>query len=232
MKLRILALIPVFTIILFLGAVGAKGDTITLKSGATLEGVIKKVERGQVHVQVGNDETILDILTIESMDFNTPHLLSTAANAPVDHFMKNVEAQEIVRSMQDIEKAALDIRKKLDQVRGYWAAKQPIALEEKVAWDAAKEDFSKPTGLYQELLNDLYFHVLAKVDEYNALMREARSVYVGIKGVKVGSALVSKDLERLPLKKYVPGAWFDTIYYEGYNRGYDDGINNAKPDKH
>ena len=43
-----------------------------------------------------------------------------------------------------------------------------------------------------------------------------------MKGIKTGSPLVSKDMAKLPLKKYVPATWWDTIFYEGYNRGYDD----------
>ena len=88
----------------------------------------------------------------------------------------------------------------------------------------------KPLTLYQELLNDLYFHVLAKVDEYNTLAGDARKVYVGVKGpFNVGSPLVPADLAKLPLRKYVPATWWDTIYFDGYNMGYEDGYQNQKP---
>jgi len=64
-------------------------------------------------------------------------------------------------------------------------------------------------------LHDLYFLVLGKVDEYNRLAADANSLYVGVKGVfQTGSSLVSKDKEKLPLKKYVPSHWHDTIFYE------------------
>jgi hypothetical protein len=49
-----------------------------------------------------------------------------------------------------------------------------------------------------------------------------RKVYVGVKGIRIGSSLISSDMEKLPLRKYVPGAWYDTIFYEGYNQGYDE----------
>jgi hypothetical protein len=29
-------------------------------------------------------------------------------------------------------------------------------------------------------------------------------------------------MEKLPLKKYVPSTWYDTIFYDGYSLGYDD----------
>ena len=72
-------------------------------------------------------------------------------------------------------------------------------------------------------MNDLYFHVLGKVDEYNALMKDADSIYVGVKGaLNVGSSLIPRDKKKLPLKKYVPGNWYDTIFFEGYDRGYQE----------
>ena len=73
------------------------------------------------------------------------------------------------------------------------------------------------------LFRSLYFHVLGKVDEYNALMKDADSIYVGVKGaLNVGSSLIPRDKKRLPLKKYVPGNWYDTIFFEGYDRGYQE----------
>ena len=76
---------------------------------------------------------------------------------------------------------------------------------------------------YQESLNELYFHVLGKVDEYNSLMKEADSIYVGVRGwFQVGSSLIAPDVKKLPLKKYVPANWYDTIFYEGYNQGYNE----------
>jgi hypothetical protein len=157
------------------------------------------------------------------MDFNTPHLLPTPANVPIDHFLKDVEAQEIVRNLKDLETTAADIRRKLGQIRTYWAVKQPVSAEDEKGWEAAKEDFRKPLARYQEILNDLYFHVLARVDDYNLTAKEANKVYVGVKGIRIGSSLVTKDMTELPLRKYVPGAWYDTIFYDGYNVGYSDG---------
>jgi hypothetical protein len=221
MRIRILALAAVFGLIFFIASPGASADTLKLRDGTTLEGVIKKVEQGTVYFEIGTEERTVGIREVESMDFNTPHLLAESS-VPVDHFLKNIEAQEIVRNIEQLEKSAGDIRKKLGQIRTTWGSKQPITAQEERGWDAAREEFRRPLALYQELLNDLYFHVLAKVDEYNLMAKEARKVYVGVKGIRVGSPLISSDMERLPLKKYVPAAWYDTIFYEGYNLGYDD----------
>jgi hypothetical protein len=210
------------SLVLFIESPVARADTLTLKDGSTVDGVIKKVEKGTVYVQLGEEEKSFSILDIVSMDFNTPHLLADATKLPLDHFLKDIEAQEMVRNVEQLEKSAADIRHKLGQIRAYWGARQPVTAEEEKGWDAAKEEFRKPLALYQELLNDLYFHVLAKVDEYNLMAAQAKKVYVGVKGIRIGSSLISSDMEMLPLRKYVPASWYDTIFYDGYNRGYDE----------
>jgi hypothetical protein len=222
MWIRIFVLPAVIIAVLLFTASSASADTVKLKDGTTIAGIIKKVEAGNVHIRVENEDKVFDILKVESMDFTTPHLLPETANAPLGHFLRDFDAQEMVRNVQVIEAAAAEIQKKLAQIRTYWEGKQPISAEELKSWEAAKQEFSAPLRRYQEVLNDLYFHVLAKVDQYNITMKEASKVYVGVKGVRIGSALVAKELEALPLRKYVPAAWFDTIYYQGYNAGYDD----------
>jgi hypothetical protein len=218
---RIFTLIIVLSVSLLLLTPEASADMLKLKDGTYVEGVIKKVEAGQVFVDVNGEARTFDILAVENMDFNTPHLLPATAGAPIGHFLRDVEAQEIVANLQDIEKTSAEIRKLLSQIQMYWVGKEPISSEETDGWETAKHEFARPLSRYQELLNDLYFHVLAKVDDYNALINEARKAYVGVKGIRIGSALVARD-EKLPLRKYVPGAWYDTIFYEGYNVGYDE----------
>ena len=221
MSIRTLTLFTAAAV-LTLCAVTASADTLKFVDGRELEGVIKKVEAGKVSVAIGNEEKVFDILEIESMDFNTPHLLLPASKVPIDHFLKSFEAQEIVRNVEELDRAAADIRKKLGQIRTYWAGKEPIEASDVGAWHAAKEEFRKPLDRYQELLNDLYFHVLARVDEYNLMGKQASKVYVGVKGIRAGSPLVTKDMEKLPLKKYVPATWYDTIFYNGYDQGYSE----------
>jgi hypothetical protein len=216
--------------IVFLLGTSAKADTVYMKDGSTFEGVIKKVVAGQVVIQVGEEMKTFDILTIESMDFTTPHLVGAPEGIPIDHFLKDVEAQEIVANIQQLEKASDEIEKLLKQIRTYWKAREPVPADQIASWGAAKETFRRPLDRYQELLNDLYFHVLAKVDQYNVLMKAASDIYVGVKGpFNVGSALVSKEMRELPLRKYVPGAWYDTIFYDGYNIGYDDAYTRFAP---
>jgi hypothetical protein len=233
MRIRIVASATALILMLFLISPAARADTVMFKDGTSVDGVINKVEKGTVYMAIGDEVKCFDILLVESMDFNTPHLATEPSNVPIDHFLNNIDAQEIVRNLKDLESDAAEIRSKLGQIRTYWMGKQPVSSEEVKGWDAAKEDFKKPLSRYQEVLNDLYFHVLARVDEYNLMMNDANKVYVGVKGIKIGSPLVAKEMKKLPLAKYVPGTWYDTIFYEGYNLGYDDGyakINPSKPD--
>jgi hypothetical protein len=201
----------------------ARADKLEFKDGTQIEGVIKKVEKGQVFVEVGTQTKIFDILSVSSMDFDTPHLLAGTPRLPAEHFLARMEAQEMVGHFTAVEKAADDTRLLIDQTKKQWADRKTIAASDVPQWEAAKDRFLAPLSRYQENLNDLYFHVLGKVDDYNRLTREANQIYVGVKGIfNIGSPLIPKELEKLPLKKYVPGNWYDTIFFEGYDRGYHE----------
>jgi hypothetical protein len=226
MTTKMLISIIAVAVALLLAASTARADVLVFKDGSENNGVIKKVANGKVVMDVDGAEKVFNILTVGSMDFTTPHVMTE------DHVVRDIEAQEVLENINAIEKAADDIRFKLSQIEGYWGKMETITAREEGGWLAAKEEFRRPVTLYQELLNDLYFVVLAKVDEYNALMRDARKVYVGVKGpFRVGSSLVPAELEKLPLRKYVPATWWDTIYFNGYNLGYEDGVKSLRPEE-
>jgi hypothetical protein len=230
MRTRIIVLATIVAVgLLIMTATASFADTLKFKDGAEKEGVIKKVETGRVFVMVGTEMQEYDILTIDSMDFNTPHILTSTENVPMEHFLKNVEAQEVVRNFAELEKTEAEVRSMLGDIRAYWNRVQPISSNEMKNWEMEKEEFRKPLSRYQELLNDLYFHFLTRVDGYNAIANEASDIYVGVKGIRTGSSLVPKDMKKLPLTKYVPGAWYDTIYFDGYNRGYEDAYQKFQP---
>jgi hypothetical protein len=201
----------------------AHADRIELKDGTQVTGIIKKVEKGQVFVQVGTQVKTFEILSVSSMDFDTPRLLQGTPRLPAQHFLARMEAQEMLGHFAAVEQAAANTRLLIDQTRKQWADRKTISASDVPQWEAAKERFHAPLSRYQEDLNDLYFHVLGKVDEYNRLTKDANQIYVGVKGIfNIGSPLIPKEMEKLPLKKYVPGNWYDTIFYEGYNRGYNE----------
>jgi hypothetical protein len=201
----------------------AFADKLTLTDGTTVEGIVRKIEKGQVTVGIGEETRILDILAIGDIDFDTPHLTAGTDRLPLDHFLSNIETQEMVGHFRDVEQSAGAVQKLIDQTKNEWADRKSITPDGLAQWEAAKESFRRPLSRYQEVLNDLYFHMLGKVDEYNLLMQEADSIHVGVKGwFLTGSSLIPSDMEKLPLKKYVPSKWYDTIYFEGYDIGYRD----------
>lgn len=210
MKARYLITAVIVVLLLFVSVSAARADTLKLKDGSKVEGVIKKMEAGKVFLTVKGESKVLNVSDVAVIDF-------TAATD-----VKNTEAEEVVANLKELDKAATEIRQLLNQIELYWSEREPIDAKMEPAWNVAKETFRQPLARYQEVLNDLYFHVLARVDEYNALAKDASKVYVGVKGIRVGSALISSELDRLPLKKYVPGTWYDTIFYDGYNLGYFD----------
>jgi hypothetical protein len=220
MRIQTLALLTIITAALIL-VPPSNADTLRFADGREVEGIIKKVEAGTVWVAVGKEEQAFSILDVLSMDFNTPHLAPTP-DVPLEHFLKNIEAQEIVRHIEELKKSAEEIRTMLGTIRSYWEAKQPVTATEIAGWESAKEEFRKPLDRYQEVLNDIYFHLLAQVDEYNELAAQANKVYVGVKGIRTGSSLVAKDMQRLPLKRFVPANWYNTIFYDGYNVGFSE----------
>ena len=206
------------------GASALYADQLELKDGTRLEGIIQKVEKGQVTAQIGSELKVFGILEVTSMEFDTPRVPPTTSRLPWQHFLTSMEAQEMVGHIQSVEKAAAEIRELVDQTKREWGDRKAIASSDLPKWETAKERFRAPLSRYQEVLNDFYFHVLGKVDEYNALTKQANEIYVGVKGpFSIGSSLIPKEMEKLPLKKYVPGKWYDTIFYDGYNLGYNDG---------
>jgi hypothetical protein len=209
--------------VLLLLAPAALADQVELKDGTKFEGIVQKVEQGQVTILVGSETKVFDILQVTNIDFDSARMTEGTKRLPLEHFLSSMEAQEMVSHFQHVETAAAEVRKLLDQTKNEWADRNSVTTDQTARWYAAKERFSTPMADYQEALNELYFHVLGKVDEYNSLMKEADSIYVGVKGwFNVGSSLIPPSVKKLPLKKYVPATWYDTIFYDGYNQGYNE----------
>ena len=209
----------------------ALADKVTLTDGTTVEGIVRKIEKGQVTVAIGEEIRLLDVLKIQDIDFDTPHLTAGTARLPLQHFLSDIETQEMVGHFRDVEQSADAIRELIDRTKKEWGDRKSISPHQIAQWEAAKENFRRPLSRYQEVLNDLYFHMLGKVDEYNLLMQEADSIHVGVKGwFQTGSSLIPSDMEKLPLWKYVPSKWYDTIYYEGYDIGYRDAYEKYRDD--
>lgn len=200
----------------------AGADKLTLKDGTEIEGSIQKVERGEVSVQIGGETKTFSILDISGMEFDTPRGADVTTGVPGEHFLASLEAKTVVGHIAAVERAAAEIRQLVDETQQEWGSRSSIESSELLRWEARKERMAAPVAEYQEALSDLYIHVLAKVGQYNELLKEASQIHVGVRGVfTAGSPLVPKEQQKLPLKKYVPATWYDTIFYEGYNQGYN-----------
>ena len=211
--------------------VDLEADTVTLTSGEVLDGVIESIDDGRVTISIAGDRRELDIRNVDHIDFNTPHLPDLVDMDEVAHYLGDVDAQEMVSHVQELREVAGEIDGLLDEIRGEWDARNPIEPGEAEEWETAKEQFRRPVSRYQEVLAELYFHIVAHVDEYHRLMQEANDVYVGVEGIfRVGSSLVPRDLRQLPLQSYMPRNWYDAIYYEGYYVGYDDAYRELDPE--
>jgi hypothetical protein len=212
--------------IVFFGlfAGGLLADTIKMKSGATIQGIIQKMENGRVTVQVNGAPHLLNLLEIDEINFDTPHLTEGTEKFPVEHFLKDLDAQEIIRLSDELKQVRTELRGQLDQIKKTWQAKQPIGKDAERQWNATKETFLAPMKRYQEIVRELYLHALAQVEDYNNFASEADRVYVGTKGIfNVGSPLLPLDMVEVTPKQVVPKSWYDKIYYDGYSRGYKEG---------
>jgi hypothetical protein len=198
-------------------------DTIHPKSGEPIYGIIQKIEKGRVTIAVGNMVRQMALADIEEIDFDTPHLTEGTAKLPLKHFLEDLDAQEMVRISEDLKNTRQQLHTLLNRAKTDWNARGTIEKDELPAWEAAKEQFRAPLFRYREVMHDLYYHVLANVDDYNRLAHDASQVHVGVKGAfSVGSRLLPEDFEELQPKDFLPSTWYDRIYYEGYRRGYRD----------
>ena len=232
MKARHAALITVALILeLFVRAGQAPADQLTLNDGRVVDGTVKKIDKGKVTVDVAGEPQVFDVLQIAAIDFETPPLLEGTPRLPAEHFTADMESKEMAGHVQEVETAAASVREIIRDTKAKWSDRKSISADQTVEWVNARERLYAPLARYQEALNELYFHVLGKVDEYDQLVKDADSVYVGVRGwFNVGSSLVPSGMEKLPLKKYVPGNWYDTIFYEGYDRGYSQAAEKYRKD--
>lgn len=218
---RFLAGVVMLVVALTPGFAGA--DTVTMTSGDVLNGIIERIDGGRVTIAVDGEARDLEIREIDNIDFNTPHLSELVESEELEHFLGDEDAQEMVRHVEELRSTAAEIDALVDEMKSEWDPRNPIEADQLDEWEAAKERFRRPVSRYQEVLADLYYHVVAHVDEYYRLVNEANDVYVGVEGIfRVGSSLVPRELRQLPLENYMPRNWYDAIFYEGYYVGYDD----------
>lgn len=219
-------------LILLLVPVEARPDTVTMNDGGVLDGVIESIDEGRVTIRIDGEAQQLSIRDIDNIDFNTPHLPDLVDSDELAHYLGDVDSQEIVRHVQELRQTAAEIDALISTLRAEWEPRNPIQPDEVAEWEAAKEAVRRPISRYQEVLADLYYHIVADVDEYYRMVNEGSDVYVGVEGVfRVGSSLVPQELRQLPLQSFMPRNWYDAIYFEGYYVGYDDAYRELEPER-
>ena len=185
----------------------------------------KRWRGGRISIVLPEGETqVIAVLGVDKIDFDTPHLTEGTAKLPLEHFLKDFDAQEMVHLGQDMKKIREELRTQLEGIQKTWLVQQPIDKEQTRRREATKETFRAPMKQYQDTVEEMSLHVVAQVDAYNRFAAEADKVYVGVKGLlNVGSPLLSGELQQLAPKRFLPAKWYDGIFYEGYRRGYVEG---------
>ena len=109
--------------------------------------------------------------------------------------------------------------------KGRWAGKKSVEKNQTSQWSAEKERFQPPFSSYRKAIQELYRDVAAHIDNYNKMAAEANDVYIGVKGIfNVGSPLIPDDQRELQIKQFLPGTWYDELYYAAYAKGFKDAV--------
>jgi DNA-binding protein YbaB len=194
----------------------ASADTLKLRDGSTVSGIVRSIEGGKVSVEVNGSERTINVLEVEQMVFDTPHQGEAAADITV---------REFTRAAQNLTKAQREARAALDQIQNRWRNRRTVEPNQLQQWNAERERFATPLEAYRRAIIELYRDVAAHVDNYNRLAGEAHRLYVGVRGLlNTGAPLVSEEQRELPLRSVLPGRWFEQLYYEAYSKGFKDAV--------
>lgn len=193
----------------------AWGDFIKLKDGQTVTGVVRSIDGGKVTVESGGRPRVVDILQVEQIEFDTPHVEEAQA-IPVREFTK--AAEELVR-------AETATRRSFDTIKARWSTRKSVQPDQAQQWAADRERFDAPMTDYRKAIHQMYLDLSAHVDNYNKMAGDATKLYVGVKGLlNVGSPLIRDNQRERPLKDFIPGHWYDQIYYDAYKKGFNDAV--------
>jgi hypothetical protein len=194
------------------------GDSIKLKDGQSVTGIVRSMEGGKVTVDVGGQSRVLDILQVQEIDFDTPH----ATNAPA---ISDIPVREFTRVAEKLIQAQKETGRTFDQIKARWSTRKTVEPNQAQQWAADRERFDTPLSDYRKAIQQMYLDVAAHVDNYNKIAGDATKLYVGVKGLlNVGSPLIRDNQRERPLKDFIPGHWYDQIYYDAYRKGFSDAV--------
>ena len=192
------------------------GDSIKLKDGQTMSGIVRSMESGKVTIEMGGQLRVVELVRVAEIDFDTPHADASAA-------VTDIPVREFTNDAQKLVKAQQDTRKMLDQIKARWSNRKSVEPGQTGQWSADKERFSTPLADYRKAIQEMYLHVASHVENYNKLTDEANRLYVGVRGLlNIGSSLTPE--EPRPLKEFLPRHWYDQLYYDAYRKGFNDAV--------
>ena len=194
------------------------GDSLKLKNGSSVQGIVRSIAGGNITLEVNGRHQVIPVLQVDEIDFDTPHAdeVKGSADKTVNEFTKGAQA---------LTKARRDSRTALDQIKTRWASRKSVEPGQTGQWNAEKERFQPPFTDYRKAIQTLYRDVAAHVDSYNKMAAEANDVYIGVKGIfNVGSPLIPDDQRELQIKQFLPGTWYDELYYAAYSKGFKDAV--------
>jgi acylphosphatase len=201
-----------------LAAVALWGDTLRLKDGGTVTGIVRNMDDGKVTVDVGGQSRSIDLLQVLGIVFDTPH----AEDVPS---VDEVPVREFTRVADRVVKAQKESKRTWDVIKSRWSTRKSVEPNHAQQWSADRERFAAPFSDYRKSIHQMYLDLAAHVDNYNTMARDAEKLYVGVKGpFNIGSPLIRDSERDRPLKDFIPGHWYDQIYYDAYRKGFNDAV--------
>lgn len=195
-----------------------RADTLTLKDGSKISGIVRTMAAGKVTVETDGRQRTVDIVQVQEIDFDTPH---SEARPAVDE----IPVREFTQAADALIRAQRETQRTFNTIQGRWSGAKSVEAGQESQWNADRERFAAPLSSYRAAIRQLYLDVAAHVDNYNRIANEAQKLYVGVKGaLNVGSPLLRDADRERPIKDFVPGYWYDQIYYQAYRKGFDDAI--------
>ncbi|MBI4445826.1 MAG: hypothetical protein HY645_07935 [Acidobacteria bacterium] len=97
----------------------AQADVLEMKDGSRIEGIVKKVAHGEVELETPEGIRTFNILHVERMELDTPRLEVENSEA-MKHFLGSQEAQEMVGHIEEISRAAGEIRQLTLDIKSRW----------------------------------------------------------------------------------------------------------------
>ncbi|MEO5925732.1 MAG: hypothetical protein ABIR70_18080 [Bryobacteraceae bacterium] len=202
------------TFVLLLSPLLMRADSIKLKDGQSMSGIVRTIDGGKVTIEIGGEKRVVEILQVEQIDFDTPH--AADADIPVREFTR--VAEQLLRAEKETKRA-------LDQVKAQWSSRRSVEPNQAQQWAADRERFDAPLTDYRKAIHQMYLDLATHVDRYNAIAKDATKLYVGVKGLlNVGAPLIQDNARERPLKDFIPAHWYDQIYYEAYKKGFHDAV--------